>query len=105
MNNAIEIKDLSFNIEERAILENISFTLQEADIACLLGPSGCGKTTLLRCIVGFEKQHQGEVWIKGVRASNPKHQLPVEQRLGRLGCKGIMECHESLRLPGEKACD
>ena len=80
MNNAIEIKDLSFNIEERTILENISFALQEADIACLLGPSGCGKTTLLRCIVGFEKQHQGEVWIKGVRASNPKHQLSVEQR-------------------------
>jgi iron(III) transport system ATP-binding protein len=80
MSNAIQIKELSVAIEGRRILENVSFGLAEAGIACLLGPSGCGKTTLLRCIAGFEKQQQGEVWIKGVRASNPTHQLPVEQR-------------------------
>ena len=80
MNNAIEIKDISVSIEGRAILDNVSFGVNEAGIACLLGPSGCGKTTLLRCIAGFEKQHQGEVWIKGVRVSNPIHHLPVEQR-------------------------
>lgn len=80
MNNAIEIKDISLSIEGRDILEDISFGINEADIACLLGPSGCGKTTLLRCIAGFERQRQGEVWIKGVRVSNPVHHLPVEQR-------------------------
>ena len=80
MTNAIEIKDVSVSIEQRSIIENISFSLTEANIACLLGPSGCGKTTLLRCIAGFEKQHQGEVWIKGVRVSNPTHHLPVENR-------------------------
>jgi iron(III) transport system ATP-binding protein len=80
MNKAIEIKDVSVSIEGRSILENISFGLDEAGIACLLGPSGCGKTTLLRCIAGFEKQEQGEVWIKGVRVSNSSQSLPVEQR-------------------------
>jgi len=80
MNNAIEIKKLSVSIEGHSILENFSFNLEEAGIACFLGPSGCGKTTLLRCIAGFERQYQGEVWIKGVRASNATYQLPVEQR-------------------------
>lgn len=80
MNNAIEIKDVSLTIEGRPILEDISFGVNEAEIACLLGPSGCGKTTLLRCIAGFERQHKGEVWIKGVKVSNPVHHLPVEQR-------------------------
>ena len=80
MNNAIDIKELSVLIEGHSILENISFKLEEAGIACLLGPSGCGKTTLLRCIAGFERQYQGEVWIKGVRVSNATHHLPVEQR-------------------------
>ena len=80
MNNAIDIKELSVLIEGHSILENISFKLEEAGIACLLGPSGCGKTTLLRCIAGFERQDQGEIWIKGVRASNATHHLPVEQR-------------------------
>lgn len=80
MNNAIEIKDISLAIEGRPILEGVSFAVNEAGIACLLGPSGCGKTTLLRCIAGFDRQHKGEVWIKGVRVSNPTHHLPVEQR-------------------------
>lgn len=80
MTNAIEIKDVSVSIEQRSIIENINFSLAETDIACLLGPSGCGKTTLLRCIAGFEKQRQGEVWIKGVQASNVTQQLPVESR-------------------------
>ena len=80
MNNAIEVKNISVSIDGRSILDDVSFGLGEAGIACLLGPSGCGKTTLLRCVAGFEKQHQGEVWIKGVRASNPNHHLPVEQR-------------------------
>ena len=80
MNNAIEIKKLSVSMEGHSILENISFNLEEDGIACLLGPSGCGKTTLLRCIAGFERQQQGEVWIKGVKVSNATHHLPAEQR-------------------------
>ncbi|MEQ8288614.1 MAG: ABC transporter ATP-binding protein [Gammaproteobacteria bacterium] len=80
MNNAVETKHLTFNIEGRSILDDISFGLPEAQIASILGPSGCGKTTLLRCIAGFEQQQKGEIWVNGVRASNPSHNLPVEQR-------------------------
>ena len=80
MNNAIEIRELSLSIEDRSILNNISFNLGEIDIACLLGPSGCGKTSLLRCIAGFEKPNKGEVLIKGVITSNPNHYIPVEAR-------------------------
>lgn len=80
MNNAIEIKDLSVALQGRTILDNISFSLNDAGIACLLGASGCGKTTLLRCIAGFERQHQGEVWINGIKVSDPDQDTPVEQR-------------------------
>lgn len=80
MTNTIEMKNVSVSIEQHNIIKDVSFALQEAGIACLIGPSGCGKTTLLRCIAGFEKQDHGEVWIKGVRVSNPAHHLPTEKR-------------------------
>ena len=80
MSHAVELKNISVEIDDKEIINDISFGLSEGGIACLLGPSGCGKTSLLRCIAGFETQKEGEVWIKGVRVSNPIHQLKVEKR-------------------------
>ncbi len=80
MTAALELKNISVAIERRTILDDVSFTLKEGDIGCLLGPSGCGKTTLLRAIAGFEMPVAGEIWIRGVRVSDLKHLVPVEQR-------------------------
>lgn len=80
MTNAVETKQVSVAIDDKTILEDVSFSLPEAQIACILGPSGCGKTTLLRCIAGFQELDKGEVWVNGVLASHLGHSLPVEQR-------------------------
>lgn len=80
MTPVLELKNISVAFDKRTILDNISFTLREGDIGCLLGPSGCGKTTLLRTIAGFESLQEGEVWIRGVRVSDRRHRVPVEQR-------------------------
>ena len=80
MGNVLELKNLSVAFDQYTVIDDISFTLNHGDIGCLLGPSGCGKTTLLRAIAGFEIPQQGEVWIGGVRVSDNKHMVPVEQR-------------------------
>ncbi len=80
MNSTLELKGVSVAIDGRTIIDSISFALKEGDIGCLLGPSGCGKTTLLRTIAGFEAPYEGEVWISGIRASDQRHLLQVEQR-------------------------
>lgn len=80
MTTALELKNISVAFDRHTILDAITFVLREGDIGCLLGPSGCGKTTLLRTIAGFESPSEGEVWIRGVRVSDNKHLLPVEQR-------------------------
>ncbi len=51
--------------DEQTVLHDISLSVAEGEIVCLLGPSGCGKTTLLRVIAGLEPGYTGEVTVEG----------------------------------------
>ena len=42
-------------------LDDISFTVKDAEFFVLLGPTGAGKTTTLRAIAGLEKVDQGKI--------------------------------------------
>lgn len=80
MNQTLELKNVSVALEGTPIVKNISFSLKQGSIGCLLGPSGCGKTTLLRAIAGFERALAGEIQINGEIVSNQQICLPVEKR-------------------------
>jgi ABC-type Fe3+/spermidine/putrescine transport system ATPase subunit len=60
----LELIDLYKSYETPAV-NDISLTLEEGQILCLLGPSGCGKTTLLRLVAGLEPPDQGRVFLNG----------------------------------------
>ncbi|MCS7271858.1 MAG: amino acid ABC transporter ATP-binding protein, partial [Gemmataceae bacterium] len=47
------------------ILDDVSLTIAQGQVAGIVGPSGSGKSTLLRCIVGLEPFDHGEVWVHG----------------------------------------
>jgi ABC-type nitrate/sulfonate/bicarbonate transport system ATPase subunit len=46
------------------VLEDLSITLADGEVVALVGPSGCGKTTLLRIIVGLERDFEGKVNLR-----------------------------------------
>lgn len=46
---------------EKKVLEDVSLTVPEGAVVCLMAPSGRGKTTLLRCIAGLETPERGAV--------------------------------------------
>ena len=56
--------------ERLHVLDELSITLTNGEVVALVGPSGCGKTTLLRIIVGLDRDFEGSV------------QLPAHGRLG-----------------------
>ena len=58
---AITFEEVSFHYGEKAILQNVSFTLPDHGCICLFGPSGCGKTTLLRLLAGLEQPCSGQI--------------------------------------------
>jgi ABC-type phosphate transport system, ATPase component len=49
-NSTIAIDKLNVHIHGNHILKNVSLTIPDKKITCIIGPSGCGKTTLLKTI-------------------------------------------------------
>lgn len=63
MENAIRIKDLRKNLQNREILKGISFDVKTGDIFGYLGPNGAGKTTTIRILLGLFKADSGKLEI------------------------------------------
>lgn len=76
----LEAQNLSKQFNTAKIIDNISFTLGEGQIGCLLGPSGSGKTTLLRLVAGFETPERGKLILHGQPVCDKDLFLPPEKR-------------------------
>jgi len=72
----LEVHHLTKSYVEGRFPDDISFSVDEGEILCLLGPSGCGKTTLLRIIAGLEIPDSGKVLFEG----RDIRDVPVHQR-------------------------
>ena len=80
METVLEVENLSKSYGNHMVVKDITFSLEKAQIGCLLGPSGCGKTTLLRTIAGFEDVHSGEIWIEDRPVASANFVIPPEKR-------------------------
>jgi len=61
----LQLRKLSKSFTNIPAVQNVSLTLNQGQILCLLGPSGCGKTTLLRLIAGLESPDTGTIHFDG----------------------------------------
>lgn len=57
----LQIEKLNYSIEQKQILQNISFDVKEGEFLSILGPSGCGKTTILRLLIGLLTPDSGKI--------------------------------------------
>ena len=49
---------------EAVVQSDLSFSLYEGEMVCMLGPNGCGKSTLLRTLAGLQPALAGEYRIQ-----------------------------------------
>ncbi|QBI53387.1 Taurine import ATP-binding protein TauB [Streptomonospora litoralis] len=65
-------------------IRDLTFSLDDGELACLVGPSGCGKTTLLKCIAGLMRPTSGTVELAGNAVTGPPPDMAVVfQEYGR----------------------
>ncbi len=57
----ITLDRISKSYDGKEVIKNLSLTLPERGIFCLLGASGIGKTTLLRLLAGLETPDSGSI--------------------------------------------
>lgn len=72
----LEVKSVDKSFGDTAVLRDVSFSVGEGEIVCLLGPSGCGKTTILRIVAGLEAPTAGDVVFEG----RSLRDVPIHER-------------------------
>ncbi len=57
----LEYKNVSYHINDKQILENVSFNIQSGKITAILGSNGSGKSTLVKMLLKKPGEYQGTI--------------------------------------------
>ena len=62
---SVTAKNVTFEINSKKLLEDVSFTLGPRTLTAIIGPSGAGKSTLLGVLTGRTKPTNGSIQLSG----------------------------------------
>lgn len=69
----LAVRHASLGYSRHPVLRDVSFTLSQGTICCLLGANGCGKTTLMRSILGVIPLLKGEILLDSLSVQTLSH--------------------------------
>lgn len=72
---AISVEDLSFSYgDEKKVLNNLNFTIQNGERIAIVGASGSGKSTLAKLLIGQLEPTEGKILFFGQDSVEVSHQ-------------------------------
>jgi len=80
----IELRDVSLAFDEKRVLSQISFRVEQGETLFLLGVTGTGKSMLLKLVLGLVKPDSGQVLVQG-RNLTPMPEEEIDQFRRRMG--------------------
>lgn len=72
---AVFAENITVRLDKHIIIENVSFAVEQGEVAAIIGPNGSGKTTLIKALLGLVP-FQGEITVLG------EHLHDVRNRVG-----------------------
>jgi ABC-2 type transport system ATP-binding protein len=63
MTKVLECYNITKKINNRTIIDNVSFDIENGEILGFIGPNGAGKTTIIKMILGLSKIDNGSIII------------------------------------------
>lgn len=76
----LELRGVGKSFDGKQVLHDLSLTIADGELACLLGPSGCGKTTALRLLAGFEQLDAGSIHGGDRLLADASSHVPPQRR-------------------------
>ncbi len=76
LNQTIYVKDIVKHYGKRAVVNHVSFHVQQGEIVGLLGPNGAGKTTSFYQVVGLIRPDNGDIYLNELNITK----LPMYKR-------------------------
>jgi phospholipid/cholesterol/gamma-HCH transport system ATP-binding protein len=95
MTNLVEISNLHFQRNGRAIFDGVDIQIEQGKITAIMGPSGTGKTTLLRLIGAQLRPDQGQILVAGknIHRLSRKALFQLRKQMGMLFQSGGLFTH------------
>lgn len=70
----LDLQDISTGYGDSIVVKNVSISVREGEVVCLLGANGAGKTTIMRAITGLIPLSGGKILYRGEDISRmPAH--------------------------------
>ena len=66
----LEVKNVSYQIGEKRLLDDVSLNIRQGEKVALVGESGSGKSMLTDLILGLRSNYCGEISIGGISGKN-----------------------------------
>jgi polar amino acid transport system ATP-binding protein len=79
----LSVSGLRKSYGDRLVLDDVSLSVEQHDVVCLIGSSGSGKSTLLRCLNLLEDIDDGAISFEGREISDPR--VDARSVRGRMG--------------------
>ena len=110
LSSIIEFQNVSLAYENRLILDNINFRINEGQVFGMLGPNGVGKSTIFNLITGLIKPKSGIIKINNEDATKfPIYYRAKKFKVGYVpqygGYFNDLTLHENLKAISEIVID